>query len=269
MMQASIATCVTREKVLEENRRVHALENRLYLSRHPEQTNFFQKALLKKTVNYICGNLEPDSRILDLGCGTGYFSSEFLALGYNLTGLDLSQEMIQVFADSIPESQKQQTSLFVGDVETFLSQNEEQFDVVILSAILHHLFDYELVLRQICSRLASGQKLLIFFEPLKQEVHSLLRYFLHRTLSWIDEGLYRFDMKTKNISVLDDEYQHSDYQRQFGGLDLNLIYKILVDEGLKIDYVEKYCARRYGLNAWLANRLLGTENTFNLLAIKP
>jgi hypothetical protein len=46
-MESPIAPPVTKEKVLEENRRVHALENRLYLSRHPEQTNFFQNAILR------------------------------------------------------------------------------------------------------------------------------------------------------------------------------------------------------------------------------
>ena len=40
-MESTMADPTTKEKVLEENRRVHALENRLYLSRHPEQTNFF------------------------------------------------------------------------------------------------------------------------------------------------------------------------------------------------------------------------------------
>ena len=33
-MESAMASPVTKEKVLEENRRVHALENRLYLSRH-------------------------------------------------------------------------------------------------------------------------------------------------------------------------------------------------------------------------------------------
>ena len=142
-MESSIAPPVTKEKVLEENRRVHALENRLYLFRHPEQTNFFQNSILKKTVGEACVNLKPGAKILDLGCGTGYLSLGFLSKGYHVTGLDLSQEMIQAFEESIPAPLKPQARLIVGDAEEFLLQNQDEYDVIVLSAILHHFFDYE------------------------------------------------------------------------------------------------------------------------------
>jgi SAM-dependent methyltransferase len=268
-MELSMTPTITKEKILEENRRVHALENRLYLSRHPEQTNFFQKSILKKTMDEVCATLKSRSNFLDLGCGTGYLSLEILSRGYYLTGLDLSQEMIQAFEESIPATLKSHARLLVGDAEEFLLQNQDEYDVIVLSAILHHLFDYESVLRQICRRLSSGKKLLVFFEPLKQEVHSSIKLTLHRALSWVDEKLYRLEMKVKTIPILDNEYHHSDYQRQFGGIDPNRVCRILRDEGLDILRIEKYCARRYGFNSWLANQILGTQNTFNLFATRP
>jgi ubiquinone/menaquinone biosynthesis C-methylase UbiE len=268
-MKYSIAPPVTKQKVLEENRRVHALENQLYLSRHPEQTNFYQNSILIKTISKVCVTLKAGAKILDLGCGTGYLSLGFLSKGYHVTGLDLSKEMIQAFEESIPARLKPQARLLVGDAEEFLLKNKDEYEVIVLSAILHHLFDYESVLRQICGRLSSGKILLVFFEPLKQEVHSPIKFALHRALSWLDEKIYRSEMWMKSIPVLDDEYQHSDYQRQFGGIDPNRVNAILQDEGLKVLQTEKYCARRYGFHAWLANRVLGTQNTFNLYAVRP
>jgi 2-polyprenyl-3-methyl-5-hydroxy-6-metoxy-1,4-benzoquinol methylase len=91
-----MTSTLLKEKVLEENRRVHALENQLYLSRHPEQTNFFQNYIVERTLDQICLGLDRDAKILDLGCGTGYLFLRFLRRGFDVTGLDLSAEMIEV-----------------------------------------------------------------------------------------------------------------------------------------------------------------------------
>ena len=109
---------------------------------------------------------------------------------------------------------------------------------------------------------------MIFFEPLKQSVASSISYALHRGLSWIDEKSYRLEMSIRKIPLLEDEYHHSDYQRQFGGIDPVGIEKVLTEENCSILKIEKYCARRFGINAWLANRILKTQNTFNILAVR-
>ena len=261
-------TTLLKEKVLEENRRVHALENELYLSRHPEQTNFFQNFIVENTLDKICCDLDSNSKVLDLGCGTGYLFLRFLRRGFDVTGLDLSEEMIQVLKNSVSENEKNRVHLTVGDVEEFFERNQGEFDLVVFSAVLHHLFDYELALKKACQRFKAGTKILIFFEPLKQPLASSIRYALHRGLSWIDEKSYRLDMMMQNIPLLEDEYHHSDYQRQFGGIDPRDIEKVLREENCSILKTEIYCARRFGINAWLANRILKTQNTFNILAVR-
>ncbi|MZH14449.1 MAG: class I SAM-dependent methyltransferase [Nitrospinae bacterium] len=263
-----MTSILIKEKVLEENRRVHALENKLYLPRHPEQTNFFQEGIVETTLDQICSQLNSNAKILDLGCGTGYLLLRFLRRGFHVTGVDLSSEMVQVLKNSISENEKERARLEVGDVESYIEENIKKFDLVVFSAVMHHLFDYELVLKEACQRVNSGTKILIFFEPLKQKVNPSIRYGLHRCLSWLDEKFYQVEMGIRNIPLLEDEYHHSDYQRQFGGIDPDKIEKIFLNEKCSIEKVEKYCARRSGVNAWLANRILKTQNTFNILAEK-
>ena len=176
--------------------------------------------------------------------------------------------MIQVLKNAVLESEKNRAHQSVGDADDFFERNQENFDLVIFSAVLHHLFDYEMVLKKACQGLKTGTKIIIFFEPLKQPLASSFRYALHRSLSWIDEKSYRLEMKMRNIPLLEDEYHHSDYQRQFGGIDPRGIEKVLKGENCSILNTDKYCARRFGINAWLANRILKTQNTFNILAVR-
>ena len=263
-----MTSVLDKEKILEENRRIHGLENHLYLARHPEQTNFFQNSCVEKTLDQICAQLNPEAKVLDLGCGTGYLFLRFLRRGFNVTGLDISSEMIQITNNSIAQNEKHRAHLSVGDVEDFMDNNREDFDLIIFSAVLHHLFDYEMALKKTCKGVKSGTKILIFFEPLRQEVTSSLRYAFHRTLSWLDEKSYRLEMGIRNIPLFENEYHHSDYQRQFGGIDPRNVEKILREENFSISKSEKYCARRFGISAWLANKILKTQNTFNIFATK-
>lgn len=267
-MTTSESTLI-KEKVLEENRRVHALENNLYLARHPEQTNFFQSRILRNTVDRVCSLIAPSQgEVLELGCGTGYLYLEFLRRGCNMTGIDISAEMINVLDGRIPQSARERSRLIVSEVETFAEVDTKKYSAIVLSALLHHLYDFESVLRIFCDRLTPDGVLLIFFEPLKQSITSPLRYALHKTLAGIDEDFYRRKMKRRGISVFEEEYHHSDYQRQFGGIDPYRLVDLLTGEGLKILEIDKYCARRYSLSSFMATCLFKTQNTFNLLAQK-
>ncbi len=260
---------LTREKVLEENKRVHKLEDQFYLDRHPEQTNFYQARILRKTIDRVCFEMNPSGgSILELGCGTGYLYLEFLKRGYEITGVDLSTEMISVLEGRIPEDYRKRSRLVVSDVETFANRDDKKYSAIIVSALLHHLYDFESVIKMYCDRLIPGGVFLIFFEPLKQDINTPIRYSMHKTLADIDEAFYRRKMTLQRISILEKEYHHADYQRQFGGIDPHRLTDLFTKEGLKILKVEKYCARRFGFSSFLATSVLKTQNTFNLLAKK-
>lgn len=296
-----------KEKILEENRRVHARENALYLTRHPEQTNFYQTRVLENMLEQICRRLPvqrdagpilpssnnaqtapeaeearplttgrlpgqrdagPKAQILDLGCGTGYLYLPLLARGYQMRGVDLSEDLIRVLENSIPPHLKANSKLEVSDVLEFARHDSTLYDAVVISALLHHLFDYEQVLKTFCCKLKPGGILLVFFEPLKQAIASPLRYALHKALSRMEETFYKMEMSLRGIPLFEDDYHLSDYQRQFGGIDPNHLIELSQAEGMEVLALEKYCARRYGLSALIANHLLGTQNTFNLLMKK-
>lgn len=103
--------------------------------------------------------------LLDLACGTGNLSIEFAQLGYNVTGVDVSEKML-----SVAEKKAQEKSLNIE----FVNQNFQNFNYV------PDAFDVV-----ICSSFAFNYIL---------EEESLAEVFcaVHKTLR--KNGLFAFDM---------------------------------------------------------------------------
>lgn len=80
-------------------------------------------------------NLEPGDSVLELGCGSGYFTKELAGLDVHLQAIDISPELIE------------QAKMYVSsDNVVFLIQNAYQmefendcFDAIVGSSVLHHL----------------------------------------------------------------------------------------------------------------------------------
>jgi SAM-dependent methyltransferase len=89
---------------------------------------------LAKRVRYISQHC-PRGRVLDVGCGTGTLAGRLAAAGFGVTGIDPSQGMLDVMADTVP---------LVGRVRgegSDLPFADETFDVAITVAALHHVAD--------------------------------------------------------------------------------------------------------------------------------
>ncbi len=90
---------------------------------HSEKVSLWREEILK----YLPKNRILD--ILDVGCGAGFFEAVLAPLGHNVTGIDLTPEMIEHGKDLL-KRHKINADLFVMDAEnpTF---TDESFDVVI------------------------------------------------------------------------------------------------------------------------------------------
>ncbi len=101
--------------------------------------------------------LEPGMRVIEIGCGTGMFTEMFAASGAEITGVEISEDLlVRARARGVPNAR------FVArrfeDCEV-----DGPFDAVIGSSVLHHL-DVENALRRIFALLAPGGRM-AFAEP--------------------------------------------------------------------------------------------------------
>jgi len=93
---------------------------------------------LAKRVRYIVENC-PSGRALDVGCGTGVLAGRLSRSGFTVTGLDPSQGMLDVMAESEPGIEGIRSE---GSEVPF---DDETFDLVLTVAALHHVADPDAV----------------------------------------------------------------------------------------------------------------------------
>lgn len=78
-------------------------------------------------VDFVKPYLKQDSKILDLACGTGTFANSIANLGYQISGLDLSEEVINV-AKEKSKMNHNEIDFKVRDMSNFLYN--EKFDII-------------------------------------------------------------------------------------------------------------------------------------------
>jgi 2-polyprenyl-3-methyl-5-hydroxy-6-metoxy-1,4-benzoquinol methylase len=95
------------------------------------------------------------ARLLDVGCGAGFFLEAALEAGFEPTGIELSPVAIALAQPTV------QRRIICGDVNTLLANDESQFDVVTAFDIIEHTFDPPSFLDDVGRVLAPGGLLVI------------------------------------------------------------------------------------------------------------
>jgi len=102
-----------------------------------------------------------DKRVLDLGCGLGYFAREARERGARqVVGVDLSERMLD-------EARRRTTDpgiVYVRDSLEGFSAEPAAFDLVVSSLALHYIADYAGLVRRIATWLAPGGRLAVSVE---------------------------------------------------------------------------------------------------------
>jgi ubiquinone/menaquinone biosynthesis C-methylase UbiE len=109
----------------------------------------------------------PYERALELGCGTGFFLLNLMQAGVATRGsvTDLSPGMVQAALRNA-EHLGLDVDGRVADAER-IPYDDETFDLVVGHAVLHHIPDVELALREVLRVLKPGGRFVFAGEPTK------------------------------------------------------------------------------------------------------
>jgi ubiquinone/menaquinone biosynthesis C-methylase UbiE len=131
----------------------------------------------------LLSHLPPRSkRVLDLGCGTGFFLAELDQKRPGAVGLDISHAMLRVSEQYVPGAR-----LVTADAEK-LPFRERSFDAIFCKGSLHHTRDHIAFLEN-CRRALAKDGVLIMSEPCNDNfMIRWARYLLYRFSPHFDLG---------------------------------------------------------------------------------
>ena len=99
----------------------------------------------------LSGHLKPEMTVLELGCGTGYFTRELARSGADIVAIDVSPELLEIARTncSAPNVRYEIQNAYA------LTYSNATFDSVVGSSVLHHL-EIEEAVREIYRVLKPG-----------------------------------------------------------------------------------------------------------------
>jgi ubiquinone/menaquinone biosynthesis C-methylase UbiE len=135
-----------------------------------------------KVIHEIGNNL-TSVNILDVGCATGRLLVSLASVGaQKLAGTDIAPKIIELAGKNLMKKGLD-ADLKVSNAEDKLPWDNNTFNIVTMTGVLHHFFDPLRALSEVYRVLKQGGKLILieplFFIPLRQAVNLYLRFFTH------------------------------------------------------------------------------------------
>ena len=149
-------------------------------------------------------NISTETKILDLGIGTGTLTERLYKKGANIVGVDFSSKMIEVAKSKMPTA-----TFLCQNLNDVLPEkyNSDTFDYIISTYAMHHLEDKEKInlLNSLYQKLSTNGVILIAdisFEHLKDmtEVKNC-------TKNWDEDEFYIVYEEFKNMLQLPSKYK--------------------------------------------------------------
>lgn len=181
-------------------------------------------------------------KILDYGCGDGFYSSYFCEKGACVTGVDISAEMID-FARNNLKNNNAKIYFYQTDGKN-LEFEDDHFDIIISTLVLQHVLDKKALshLFNEFSRTLKEDGELIHFDRVKEDPHigSTIKY--------------------RNKS----EYIHTAKEQEFKLVFNKIISSPTYDLVMKPYYLIKLIALKMGMDLHKNNKL---EQRFSKIAV--
>lgn len=154
----------------------------------------------------------PFQRMLDLGCGTGLGASALRDMVEDITGLDISENMVEIaYEKEIYET------LFVAEIEDFLCESDEEaYDLIIAADVLPYLGMLDALFSGTAANIATGGLFAFSAETLPDDVLNGRDYMVgphHRfghSLAYLKDGLSRYGFSLLDVTDINVRFENGE-----------------------------------------------------------
>jgi ubiquinone/menaquinone biosynthesis C-methylase UbiE len=168
----------------------------------------------RRRVEMLTSSISKNKKVLEIGCGTGYFTKEIIKTGAQIIAIDISEDLLNIAKNEI-KSENVEFKIENAYATTF---SENTFDIIVGSSVLHHL-DIDRAIAEIYRILKPGGSL-FFTEPnmlnpqiaMQKNIPSLKRKLGD---SPDETAFFRWSLKRKlkkhkfiNISIIPFDFLH-------------------------------------------------------------
>lgn len=176
--------------------------------RHPDFAKLYVGEMSKYYVNFFKKKLKKNAKILDLGCGPGYFSLELARAGFNVVGVDISKGAISTAKKTmlnLNRNKRLKLSYICSNLSKL--KFKEEFDGVLCSGFLHHIKNVNKLSAQIKKSMKKKSYLLIYEPQHKEwkESDALLVMFLRHIFKELNMWHDKKIKSPKNLANFKDQ----------------------------------------------------------------
>ena len=153
---------------------------------------------------------------LDIGCGGGLLSERMARLGASVTGIDITQNSIDI-AKMHASNSGLNINYINTDVSLFIKNNLKKFDLVVASEVVEHLDNRSLFFEE-TSKLLKNKGILILTTINKTAMSLLFAKFMaENILKLLPKGIHDFEKFVSPKTLIDEAKPYKIYLDEIVG----------------------------------------------------
>ncbi len=189
-------------------------------SRQPEYIN---------TMKYIKKYLKPNSKIIEIGAGTGRYAVTLAEEGYDVTAIELVEHNIDIMRKKVKPHHK--IEIHQGNACDLSFIESDIYDIVLLLGPMYHLFNDEEKHKALSEAIRVAKKGGVIYAAYCNNDTTMYKFFYNRKiLNYVDKGAITDSYHGKSIrEEVFELYRKSDIDELMNNYNVTRLHFVGVD----------------------------------------